>query len=245
MADDPFDRSLTDPNGDPNWQPLWGNDESMSYGDSIPTPQAALRAYFAVASTLKDLVDSAPRTQDGVQLGSKRAIRSLLLKLALLDSTATHRFYKVEKSNTPAEGIQTASYSPTFSDEASVAIIRQMTMLPLGSDWESEATLPTEQVDLFNRRFAALESLVIWSESESAKSKGDEADADYRPVGAFPRTMHACIRQAAQSKRKSKRVRKRKIDGSVEYSYVDVQHWWPEDLQNGLAAQRKSDSAQR
>jgi hypothetical protein len=161
MAEDLIDRLLTtDPKGDPNWQPLWGKDGSMSYGETIPTPQAAIRAFFRVARTLKVLVDSAPKTKDGIQFGSTRAIRAELAKLAILGMISKQSFYTVEKLSAPTKSVTTCVHAPHFAHEGAIQIISQMAMLPLGTDLQSDSTLTNEQVDLFNRRFNALEDLV-------------------------------------------------------------------------------------
>ena len=40
----------------------------------------------------------------------------------------------------------------------------------------------------------------------------------------------ARLRQAARPKRKTKRVRKKKIDGVVCYFVSDAQRWWPTEM---------------
>lgn len=190
MTNDPIDRFIPiDPNGNPHWKPLWGKDGSLNYGKTIPTPQAAIRAFFGPAKTLKGLVDSAPRTQDGVHLQAIRAVQAELSKLALLGSLAVQSFYSLEKTESPADGIQTSVHSPHFAHEGTIAIINQMAMLPLGT-LDSSHTLSSEQVDLFDRRFTALENLVdrlipeeqaaIQSKRKSKRTDGDKAKDEAR-----------------------------------------------------------------
>lgn len=161
MTDDSIERFLaTDPNGDPNWQPLWGKDGSMEYGKTIPTPQAAIRAFYGRAKTVKALIDSAPKAKDGVKFGSTRAIRAGLAKLALLSHIATANMFVLEQLDTPAPGIQTSRHSPHFAHEEAIQIINQMWLLPLGTDLVSQSTLTHEQIAQFYARFDALQSIV-------------------------------------------------------------------------------------
>ena len=196
MSDDPIDRFLTtDPNGDPNWKPLWGKGGSMSYGETIPTPQAAIRAFFRVARTLKSLIDSAPKTKDGVQFGSTRAIRAELAKLTILGLIAKQCFYTLEKLSSPTKSVTTSVHAPHFAHEGAIQIISQVAMLPLGTDLQSDSTLTIEQVDLFNRRFIALEDLVdrLKPDSEPAGSQADTAEADLRPARWFTRATRGTL----------------------------------------------------
>jgi len=109
---------------------------------------------------------------------------------------------------------------------------------PLGctEDWESK--YPSEAVqDACRPILKLIESLELYLDGSvdeknliESKLEADDQGADFRPISSFPAELHARIRQAVLPGRKSKRVRKRKIDGVNEYSFTDAKRWWPGDF---------------
>jgi hypothetical protein len=62
---------------------------------------------------------------------------------------------------------------------------------------------------------------------------GDD-EAEFRPAGWFAQYTSipgARLRQAATPGRRSKRVRKKNVDGVVYYSAADARRWWPQDME--------------
>jgi hypothetical protein len=65
-------------------------------------------------------------------------------------------------------------------------------------------------------------------QSEWAAPERD--DADWKPADHFPLKMRSRLRQATRDGRKSKRVRKKVVDGTVLYSLSDARRWWGSEL---------------
>lgn len=65
---------------------------------------------------------------------------------------------------------------------------------------------------------------------ETAMLKPNYSDSEFRPATWFPKGMADRLRQAASKKRKTKRVRTKRIDGVVCYSVADARRWWPDDV---------------
>ncbi len=176
MADDPTTRFFpTDPNGDPDWHPIWGSDGSMGY-ETIPTPQAVIRAFFLQAKTIKSLLDTAQKSENGITFDSTRPIRAGLEKLEALGFLAIRPLLILEQSDSPGNGVRTTVHSPHYANEELIQIINQVRMLPFRSDLESERTLTHEQIALFNARFDALQSMVDRLIPESAQSEPQSAN---------------------------------------------------------------------
>lgn len=66
-------------------------------------------------------------------------------------------------------------------------------------------------------------------QSESAAPERD--DEDWKPASHFPVNMRSRLRQATRDDRKSKRVRKKVVDGTVLYSLSDARRWWSAELE--------------
>jgi hypothetical protein len=56
-------------------------------------------------------------------------------------------------------------------------------------------------------------------------------DKDWKPADHFPVKMRSRLRQATRDDRKSKRVRKKVVDGTVLYSFSDARRWWGAELE--------------
>jgi hypothetical protein len=66
-------------------------------------------------------------------------------------------------------------------------------------------------------------------QSESATPEHD--GEDWKPADHFPVKMRSRLRQATRDERKSKRVRKKVVDGTVLYSLSDARRWWSAELE--------------
>lgn len=65
----------------------------------------------------------------------------------------------------------------------------------------------------------------------SAKSGTPEHDhGEWKPAAEFPVKMRGRLRHAARAGRKTKRVRKKTVDGAVLYSLSDARRWWSAEL---------------
>lgn len=208
--------------GDPNWEPSYDESGALVYMESVPTPESALRAFFRQATLLKSLVDSAERTPDGILLKQKSTYRACISKLSMLGNIAVSPNFQNEWHRVKEEGIETAKFTAKHSQKEYNAIILQISMLPFGIALDGLDDLDSAAVDLFYRRYISLQNLV--------ESLPKIQDPDFRPITAFPFKLHPRIRQAATPGRKTRRVRKRKIGKSVEYSYSDACRNWPQDM---------------
>jgi len=59
---------------------------------------------------------------------------------------------------------------------------------------------------------------------------GSVDNDEYRPASWFKKGMAARLRMAASKDRKTKRVRRKRIDGVWCYSVADARQWWPADV---------------
>lgn len=67
--------------------------------------------------------------------------------------------------------------------------------------------------------------------ADGAKSGAPERDdEEWQPAHYFPKRMQGRLRTAALKGRKSKRVRKKVVDGATLYSLSDARRWWGADL---------------
>jgi hypothetical protein len=67
-------------------------------------------------------------------------------------------------------------------------------------------------------------------QTEPQKQNGDQ---DYRPGAWFGKNLTPRLRMAAAKSRKTKRVRRKKIDGVWCYNVSDARQWWPSDVPKG------------
>lgn len=75
---------------------------------------------------------------------------------------------------------------------------------------------------------------VVQTESAStddAMPPAPEGDEEWKPAMFFPLPMRSRLRQATRKDRKSKRVRKRVVDGTILYSLSDARRWWGVELE--------------
>ena len=89
-------------------------------------------------------------------------------------------------------------------------------------------SLPTNFAALADAIAARAVELQSVPQSSSAAPEGD--DEEWKPASFFPPKMHGRLRQATRPDRKSKRVKKKVVDGATLYSLSDVQRWWGADL---------------
>jgi len=208
-------------NGDPDWEPFYDESGNLVYTKSVPTPEAAMLAFFRQATLLKSLVDSAQKTEHGILLNQKGSYRSCLSKLFILGSIAVSPNFQNEWHQVKEQGIETAKFSPMHAQAERTAIINQISMLPFGISLDGLDELESAAVDLFHRRYIALQQLV--------DSLPVVENPDFRPISEFNPDVHGRVRQASLPTRKTMRVRKRGCGKSVEYSYTDAMKFWPRD----------------
>lgn len=68
--------------------------------------------------------------------------------------------------------------------------------------------------------------------ADSAKPGTPEHDhEEWKPASHFPLKMRGRLRHAARAGRKTKRVRKKTVDGAVLYSLSDARRWWGAELE--------------
>jgi hypothetical protein len=75
---------------------------------------------------------------------------------------------------------------------------------------------------------------VVQTESAStddAMPPAPEGDEEWKPAMFFPLKIRSRLRQATRKDRKSKRVRKRVVDGTILYSLSDARRWWGVELE--------------
>lgn len=60
------------------------------------------------------------------------------------------------------------------------------------------------------------------------------SDGEYQPASWFRKGDRSVLRQAARTNRKRKRVRTKRVDGTLMYSTADVRRWWPHMLPDRL-----------
>jgi hypothetical protein len=80
---------------------------------------------------------------------------------------------------------------------------------------------------------AAPESVVQTgaASTDDAMPPAPEGDEEWKPAMFFPLEMRSRLRQATRKDRKSKRVRKRVVDGTILYSLSDARRWWGVELE--------------
>jgi hypothetical protein len=64
-----------------------------------------------------------------------------------------------------------------------------------------------------------------------SSSAAPESDEEWKPAMHFPLEMRSRLRHATQKNRKSKRVRKKVVDGTILYSLSDARRWWGAELE--------------
>lgn len=67
--------------------------------------------------------------------------------------------------------------------------------------------------------------------TDDAMPPAPEGDEEWKPAMFFPLKMRSRLRQATRKDRKSKRVRKRVVDGTILYSLSDARRWWGVELE--------------
>ena len=67
--------------------------------------------------------------------------------------------------------------------------------------------------------------------TDDAMPPAPEGDEEWKPAMFFPLKMRSRLRQATRKDRKSKRVRKRVVDGTNLYSLSDARRWWGVELE--------------
>jgi len=99
----------------------------------------------------------------------------------------------------------------------------------LGSIRAGAESLPANFSALAYAIAARVVELQSVPQSESATPERD--DEDWKPADHFPVKMRSRLRQATRDDRKSKRVRKKVVDGTVLYSLSDARRWWSAELE--------------
>jgi len=209
-----------------------------------------LIALLKAARELKRLVDSAPATDRGIRTDNRSAFRKTLHKIHLIGSIANLQNYKTDEYSDKGNGVSTEVMSTTYEGASLASVINAFSMTPFGVAFTDQRELDSTAVDLFQRRYAALEEAVSEAVCKGqlkgilASGEGDGCSQpdDLRPARWFDEVTNEILnpdtlRQAAKSRRLTLSC---KPSGRWLHSASEVARLYPEHEESIRAAMKTS-----